>query len=773
MKNWMTPLHTLCFISFALPFITLAQTPFSQDSAVAFLKTISVEIGPRPMGSPNERRAMEFAVERFRRFGLQEAYIMPMMSVEGDAPAGSTNTNSGIAVGVLKGTSDRIIVIGGHIDSAGPDIPGTNDDGSGSATVIELARVLSQRKNESTLVFCLFGGEESGLRGSKHFVNQFGKLDKVVLMLQIDMTNGSDWLVPLIDARGKNAPKWLVSAAYEEFEKLGYNGLSYPTNFFTLNNSLPGGGIGSDHMPFLEKNIPAIDFTSDITDPIHSPQDNFENFKVAGLKRSGDLVYRLVERFDGGVPEQKAESYYLVQIGSFLLFVPLWLVSAFNVIAILVAAFSLYQTRKARFEVDRNSRPKIPGLKLFLILLIIQTFVWSSELVVGLLKGTRYPWFSDPQGYFILAGLAATIGIWVGLQMAPRLGLSRDPYRYFLRTTLWLGSFVLLFSFSSSKLAFYPSVALLCTSLAFLAKKTGVKVFLWLISPYLMYRLFFNEGFFLLARTVPEGTMTTGLGFSVFWHVLLIVFFSLWSYPSFLGFAGLYSGASGDLFWLRAFKQRMGIMLAGLGFFACTLWLSSRPSYTDLWKQAIRVNGEYDLKSAKGRFFVRSSDYLDGTSVKSGSVDTVFSWWIRESKIPGTDSLAEPWINITRKIRTTKVDSSTRFDVLTNITLKHRPLSITLTYSSSKRQLRDASSGLTATMTPRTISLRWSAFPGAIILAPVQFTVVGADSVTESIEATFVEPPVPLRVEKQMSIVSFRTIVRSSAILNAAGFAKE
>ncbi len=763
MKNWMTPLHTLCFMLFALPFITLAQTPFSQDSAVAFLKTISVEIGPRPMGSPNERRAMEFAVERFRRFGLQEAYIMPMMSVEGDALSGSTNTNSGIAVGVLKGTSDRIIVIGGHIDSAGPDIPGTNDDGSGSATVIELARVLSQRKNESTLVFCLFGGEESGLRGSKHFVNQFGRLDKVALMLQIDMTNGSDWLVPLIDARGKSAPKWLVSAAFEEFEELGYSGLSYPTNFFTLSNSLPGGGIGSDHMPFLEKDIPAIDFTSDITDPIHSPQDNFENFKISGLKRSGDLVYKLVERFDGGVPEQKAESCYLVQVGSFLLFVPLWLVGAFNIIAICVAAFSLYQIRKVRTEVDRNARPKIPGLKLFLILLIIQTFVWCSELVVGLLKGARYPWFSEPQGYFILAGLAAMIGIWVGLRMAPRLGLSRDPYRYFLRTAPWLASFVLLFSFSSSKLALYPSVALLCMSLAFLAKKTGVKVLLWLISPYLMYRLFFNEGFFLLARIVPEGTMTASLGFSVFWHVFLVVFFSLWSFPFLLGFAGLYSGASGDLLWLRSFKQRTGIVLAGLGFFACALWLSVRPSYTDLWKQDIRVNGEYDLKSGKGSLFLRSSDYLDGTSVKSGFLDTVLSGWSREFRIPVADSLDEPWLNIARKFETTKVDSSTRFDVLTTITLKHRPLSITLTYSSAKHKLRGASSGLTATTTPRTISLRWSAFPGTIILAPVQFTVVGADSVIESIEATFVEPIRPMRVEKKLSAVSTRTVVRHSA----------
>jgi hypothetical protein len=185
------------------------------------------------------------------------------------------------------------------------------------------------------------------------------------------------------------------------------------------------------------------------------------------------------------------------------------------------------------------------------------------------------------------------------------------------------------------------------------------------------------------------------------------------------------------------------------------------------------VNGEYDLKSAKGSIFVRSSDYLGGTNVKSGSIDTVLTGWSRESRIHGADSLDEPWINIQRRIETTKVDSSTRFDILTSITLKHRPLSIMLTYSSSKHQLRGASSRLTATTTPRTISLRWSSFPGPDILAPLQFTVVGADSITESLEATFVEPPVPLRVEKQMSTVSFRTIVRSSTVVNAARFAKQ
>lgn len=91
-----------------------------------------------------------------------------------------------------------------------------------------------------------------------------------------------------------------------------------------------------------------------------------------------------------------------------------------------------------------------------------------------------------------------------------------------------------------------------------------------------------------------------------------------------------------------------------------------------------------------------------------------------------------------------------------------------LTYSSARHQLRGASGELAATTPPRNISIRWSSFPGPKILAPFQFTVVGADSVTESIEATFVEPPVPLQVEKQMSTVIARTIIRSSTTLKAA-----
>lgn len=79
-------------------------------------------------------------------------------------------------VGVLPGTTDpdRVIVISGHYDSRASDAkdftseaPGANDDGSGTAAVIEAARVLCKQQFPATLVFAALAGEEQGLLGGK------------------------------------------------------------------------------------------------------------------------------------------------------------------------------------------------------------------------------------------------------------------------------------------------------------------------------------------------------------------------------------------------------------------------------------------------------------------------------------------------------------------------------------------------------------------------------------------------------------------------------
>src|SRR3954469_581106 len=81
----------------------------------------------------------------------------------------------------LKGTTDatRVYVVSGHYDSmctsptdAKCDAPGANDDASGSAVSIELARVMSKRKFDGTIVFMTVPGEEQGLTGSTYYAEQ-------------------------------------------------------------------------------------------------------------------------------------------------------------------------------------------------------------------------------------------------------------------------------------------------------------------------------------------------------------------------------------------------------------------------------------------------------------------------------------------------------------------------------------------------------------------------------------------------------------------------
>ena len=90
-------------------------------------------------------------------------------------------TNLTNVVATLRGTTDpeRIYVVSGHYDSmctsptdAKCDAPGANDDASGTAAVVEMARVMSKRKFDATIIFMAVPGEEQGLLGAAYFAEQ-------------------------------------------------------------------------------------------------------------------------------------------------------------------------------------------------------------------------------------------------------------------------------------------------------------------------------------------------------------------------------------------------------------------------------------------------------------------------------------------------------------------------------------------------------------------------------------------------------------------------
>ena len=177
----------------------------------------------------------------------------------------------------------RTIVIGGHLDSV-PAGPGANDNASGTAVMLELARVLAARPSPYTLKFVAFDAEEIGLLGSAHMVGQLGEAERraVRAMINLDMVGVGDQ--PLLGGS-------------EELTRLAFPiaaGLGEPAR--PLGDGLNG---ASDHASFLRAGIPAI-FLYRAEDPnYHSPADRTEYVDPANLDHAGRLALGVLDALDG------------------------------------------------------------------------------------------------------------------------------------------------------------------------------------------------------------------------------------------------------------------------------------------------------------------------------------------------------------------------------------------------------------------------------------------------------------------------------------------
>ncbi|CAM2997557.1 Peptidase family M28 [Flavobacterium succinicans] len=123
-------------------------------------------------------------------------------TIKADGKRIAVDSELGNVMATLKGTDpndDRVLIISGHLDSRASDVmdaksdaPGANDDGSGVACVMELARIMSQREFPFTLIFVAVVGEEQGLYGAKHLAD-VAKAQKwnLIAMLNNDMIGNS------------------------------------------------------------------------------------------------------------------------------------------------------------------------------------------------------------------------------------------------------------------------------------------------------------------------------------------------------------------------------------------------------------------------------------------------------------------------------------------------------------------------------------------------------------------------------------------------------
>ena len=149
-------------------------------------------------------------------------------------------------IGESHGAADQVVMLGGHLDSV-HDGPGMNDNGSGTAALLEVARLMAAEHPSLRLRFAFWGGEEFGLLGSRAYVNGLGTDERaeIATYLNFDML-GSPNFVPFVYDQADAAPG---SAAIADFlvDYLESQGIGA--------ERLDIGG-GSDHAFFAEAGIP-------------------------------------------------------------------------------------------------------------------------------------------------------------------------------------------------------------------------------------------------------------------------------------------------------------------------------------------------------------------------------------------------------------------------------------------------------------------------------------------------------------------------------------
>jgi hypothetical protein len=262
----------------------------------------------RGTGTPGNDSAAAYAARRYAALGLQAAAPdffqrfnarSAIVAHSGGAELATQNVVA-LLPGAEPALRGQVIVIGAHIDHLGrsktgaldPEAGdvirnGADDNASGTAAVLELARLFRGHPTRRSILFVNFSGEELGLLGSKYFVEQSPvPIDSIVAMLNFDMIGRmrGDSVIVYGVATATELPEVIASAN----TKVG------------LTVRGVGDGFGpSDHSSFFVRGIPVLHFFTNLHGDYHRASDDADKINAGGTTRVIALAERVVRTIDG------------------------------------------------------------------------------------------------------------------------------------------------------------------------------------------------------------------------------------------------------------------------------------------------------------------------------------------------------------------------------------------------------------------------------------------------------------------------------------------
>jgi len=307
MKNWFLRLcetHVgLASLLLLLTSLVLTSSGFALPSdhpvpltrtngarAMQYLRDV-VAFGPRPAGSAGHKKLELYLRNRLNGDHLEFDNFTAI------TPVGKVPMSNLIVK--FPGTTDGIIVVAGHYDTAGtvPKFVGANDGGSSTALLLELANHLRMKRLQGYSVWLVWlDGEEAmqqwsdadGRYGSRHLAQEWqnnGTARKIKACLLADMIGDADLNIE----HDQSSTPWLEDLIYRAATALGYQ-----SHFFGRTV-----GMEDDHTSFIASGMPAaelIDYDYGYNNAYwHTTEDSIDKLSPKSLQIVGDVLLGVIQ----------------------------------------------------------------------------------------------------------------------------------------------------------------------------------------------------------------------------------------------------------------------------------------------------------------------------------------------------------------------------------------------------------------------------------------------------------------------------------------------
>ena len=265
------------------------------DTIMHHVVTLAGSIGPRKTGTDAERRAIEYVRAEMEAAGLQVELqgVARLADPDGERDVGSVNV-----IGRLAGDTSDAILVAAHHDSRSTSVPGANDDASGLAVLLEVARQTAARPRHLSYLFVSFCAEEEGMLGSNSFVRT-ANLSRLRAVVALELLGRGEVVVAPVPGP---APSWAEAALLRAAWTTRTRGIAARPIWAIVPRfiDLP---FSSDHEPFLARGVPAFLLAG--TFPAwtyHTQEDGILRVRRAHLARAAILLTQMLKDLESSPP---------------------------------------------------------------------------------------------------------------------------------------------------------------------------------------------------------------------------------------------------------------------------------------------------------------------------------------------------------------------------------------------------------------------------------------------------------------------------------------